>query len=796
MFRHIIKIAIRSFIRNRSFAFINMFGLSFGLATFILIALYVQYEYSWDKFHANSNRIYRVQPIAHMANGDQYWSQIGFPIGEEMRAKFPEFENKVVTRPVWGEYLSTSEEKTYYEEEGQFVEPSFFDIFSAEFLEGSPDGALEEPYSIVLNEELRAKYFGDQPALGKYVTAGNRYELKVTGVVKKYPGNSIFQFDYLAPIELIEINEDRALSDQWDNFSYFAFMLVHENADFGNLNMKIRDFLMDHDHFKDNPTKYSLYLNPLTDIHFLADPNQKGLLIIVYLYAGIAIFALLIACVNFMNLTTAYSVTRAREIGIKKVVGSNRGALARQFLFESIFLALVSMHLAFVLAEFAMPYFNGIVSRTLDIRYIDNWEFIVFIIVITLFTGILAGTYPAFVLSRFKPGQVLKSASSMANTKSPLRKVLVTFQFVISSILILLTIVVYKQIDFMKNKDLGFSRDQVIHAYISAETREEGKSRDLDILESQLRQIPGIQSVALSQTIPFYGSQGTNVTWEGAQPDQTVNSRYNFVTYDFFKTFDIDFTTGRNFSRDMGTDPEEAVIINETAVRTFGWDDPLEKKVNFWGKDYRVIGVVSDFHPFTVFEKIPPFVFRLHSGNIDQGSRHAIRFAEQASVGEIREKVTQIYQSVFPTTLFDFGYYGDKVNDGAMEVYEGVLGTFMFFSIITIAIAAVGMFGLVAFTTKSRTKEIGIRKVHGASSGEIFGLLAREFILLIIIAVALSFPAAFGFRSIDPSAYKPAVEVWEFLFTGILVMVITFSTITLHTRKASRQNPSNALRYE
>jgi putative ABC transport system permease protein len=760
MFKHIFKIALRNYIRNKSFAFINVFGLSFGLTTFILITLFVQYEFSFDKFHEKHDRIYALQLIAHITSGDEYWQQLGYPISNSLREKFPEIEKSVVTRPVWGEYLSSSEKLTFFEEKGQYAEQSFFDIFTTEFLEGTAENALFEPYSIVLTESLRKKYFLDEPALGKSVRANNRYDLKVTGVINDFPKNSSFEVDYLAPIKLIEINDDWLLDDQWENFTYFIYTLLYDQVNPNEFQAKIRNFLNDTEHFKDNPTKYSLWLNPLKNWHLLDDPSEKGLLIIVYLYSGVAFFALMIACVNFMNLTTAYSVSRAREIGVKKVLGSGRKALTLQFIFESVFVSLVSMLILFI----------------------------------TLLTGLISGLFPAFFLSKFKPVQALKNSSAMSNTKSPIRRILVTFQFILSSVMILSTLVIYKQFIFMKNKELGFDKELVLHAAIGAEKKED--SRKLEIIKSRLHQIPEIRSVAVSNTIPFFGSQGTNISWEGAQPDEILNSRYNFISYDFLQTFGIDLVKGRNFSKNINSDIEEACLINETAVLSFGWDNPIDKKVNFWGKDYRVVGVVKDFHPFSVFDKIPPFVFRLHNEDIDQWTRHAIRIAQGTDIIEIKQTITDIYKDFFPNTLFDFQYLGENQDDVAMEIYQGIVRTFLFFSIITIAIAAVGMFGLVAYTTKARTKEIGVRKVHGASTIQIFILLAKEFIFIIIIAIILSLPAGIGFKSIDPAAYKPENEMWEYLFTGLLVITVTFVTISFHTRKASRKNPTEALRYE
>jgi len=642
---------------------------------------------------------------------------------------------------------------------------------------------------------MQNKYFGDGPALGKFIKAKNRYELKVTGVIKDFPENSSMEMDYLSPTKLLDINQPWSkLDDEWDNFTYFTYVKINPEISQASFNQKIANYLKDSEHFKDNPTKYTLWANKLTSLHLIPDPQDKGFLIIVYLYSGVAIFALIIACINFMNMTTAYSVSRAKEIGIKKVVGSTKVALSRQFLFESILVAVISMHIAFILTEFALPFFNTIVVRQLDLSLTNDWPFILFIIGITIFTGIISGIYPAFVLSRFQPSKALKNASALSNTRSPLRKVLVTFQFVMSSILILSTLVIYKQFNFMKNKELGFDKESVMYAYIGAEGGKD--SRKFDIIKNRLDQIPEIESASVSWNIPFHGSSGSNVTWEGARPDETINARYNFVGHDYFDTYGLKLVEGRFFSRDFSSDTSEALVINETAAKAFGWEEPIDKKVEFWGKKYKVIGIVKDFHPFSVFQKIPPFIFRLHDENIDGGMHHSVKIASGANILEAKEKIYAVYREIFPNTLFDFKYYGTEMDDTISVIYNGIVKTFLFFSLITISIAVVGMFGLVAFSTKSRTKEIGIRKVHGASVRQVFVLLAREFVILIIIAIIIAMPAGIGFKAIDPAAYKADTEIWEYIVTGIIVISVTLLTISWHTSRASRQNPAQALRYE
>ncbi len=790
MLKHYLRIALRTIKRQRLFAIINITGLSVGLTTFILIALYIQYEYSFDRFHENYNRIYRVEEIAHLADKDDYWISTLYPLGEALESRYPEIENAVVMRDVWGEYLSSSEKLTFFEENGLYAQNSIFEILSFDFIEGDPESALLEPFSMVLTKSMAEKYFPGKSALGQIITARNRYAYEITGVIEDVPKNSEFEYvDYIVSILTLEPVEGWTL-DSWGNFSYHTYILLNPNSDPSLVEEKIAGFL--DEYTKEQSTSYTLWLKPFSEIHLNPDPDNRGIITIVYMYASVAIFALIIACINFINLTTAYSVSRSKEIGIKKVVGSRRRSLMFQFLTESIVFAIISTQVAFILAEFSLPLFNRIVFRNLDIHYFQNWEFVVFILSVTILIGFMAGIYPAFYLSSFKPTRVLKGLPTSRGSRNLFRKVLVTFQFAISAMLILSTILIYRQLNYLQNKDMGFDQHQIFFITLDAPKRE--NSRSFSSIRNELLKNPDILNATISSSIPFHGNSGSNFNWEGNDPEEKINIRRNEVDVNFLDTYEMKIVKGRNFSREFATDSTEACLINETAARIFGWDDPIGKRIN--DNRYSVVGVVKDFHPYNAFNEIPPCIMLGHNEDVDQFNTYSIQFRKGANLIEVKKYITDVFKSFFQETLFECKYLADDMGVSTFQIYEGVTNTFGFFSIVTILISAVGLFGLVAYITKSRTKEIGIRKVHGASRTQLFLILAKDFIILNLIAVCIAWPLGTQIRSVDPAYYKVPIGYWEYGITALFVILISMITVSYHTWKTASGNPVEALRYE
>ncbi|MFC2125697.1 ABC transporter permease [Bacteroidota bacterium] len=790
MFLHYIKIFFRNLGRQRLFASFNIFGLAIGFTTFILIALLVQYEYSYDKFHKNLDRIYRVEEMAHLADGDQFWSQTCYPIADRFKAEFPEIEDAVVTRPVWGDYLSTSEKLTFHEPDGLYASNSLFNMFSFEFIEGDSKSALTEPSSIVLTEELAKKYFSDGHAMGQLVTIRNHYPFKVTGIIREMPDNSTLQPSYICSIDGLETLDRTNLEDNWNDYSYYTYILLNEGSHPDEFKAKIAGYMLD----KDEKTKGTLMLRPYSIIH-LKPSNIGGMYLLVYLYSIVAILALLIAAINFINLTTAYADSRGKEIGIKKVVGGKRSALFLQFITESISLSLISLLIAFIISEISIPLFNRIVDRQLEIQYLENFEFVLFIICIATAIGLLSGIYPSLYLSSFKPVRFLRFSSTGNGGKNYLRKSLVVVQFVVATFLILTTIMIYRQFNYHDNKDPGFSKENVLFAWIKINA--ESSNLNFDIIRDKLISEPEIVNTSISSNIPFNGSSGTIVNWEGAYEGEQLNIRRNWVNYDYNDVFELGIVRGRNFSRDIKSDLDGACIINETAVRSFGWSDPIGKKISdINGKEYNVIGVIKDHHLYTTILNIPPSLTILHDGNTKGNHVYSFKVSENATFEDAREKIQSVFKAHYPDVLFEVRSLEDNMDYENLKAYKGMANTIGFFSIITIGIAVVGLLGLVAYSTKIKTKEIGIRKIHGATPGQIFVLLGKEFVMLLIIANLIALPLGAVNKVMDPAQIKVESSPWEYILTAGIIIFVALMTISYHTIKASISNPVDSLRYE
>ncbi len=790
MLYHYITIFFRNLKRQKLYATFNIIGLSIGLTTFILIALLVQYENNFDKFHNKLDRIYRIEEIAHMTDGDQLWSQTCYPIAENFKTEFPEIEDAVVTRPVWGDYLSSSEKLTFFEPDGLYASDALFNIFTFEFIEGNMASALIEPSSIVLTDELAKKYFPDGKAIGQMVTIRKQFPFKVTGIIRKLPDQSTLQPSYICSIEGLNRIDKVGLEDNWNNYSYHTYVLLQEESQAINFQSKIADYMLD----KDENTKGTMQLRPFSIIH-MRPSNIGGMYLLVALYSMVAGLALFIAAINFINLITAYAETRGKEIGIKKVLGGRRATLFFQFIIETVTLSVISVFLAFLLSEISLPLFNRIVDRQLDIQYIQNIEFVLIIVGVALIIGFLAGIYPALYMSSFKPIRFLRITNTGTGGRSYLRKSLVVIQFVVATFLILTTIMIYRQFTFHEKKELGFTKENILFSWIKI--NQESGDIDFDLIREKLISETEIMHACISSSIPFNGTSGTIVNWEGAYEGEQLNVRRSYVHYDYIDVFNLNVVKGRNFSRQIISDQEQGCIINETAARHFGWADPIGKRItDIGGQDYRVIGMVNDHHLYTTMLKIPPSILLLHNGSTIGNHVYSIKISEGKDFSQITDKVKSIYKEFYPDALFELHLLKDNMDYESLKVYKGMANTIGFFSIITIGIGVIGLLGLVAYTTKRKTKEIGIRKIHGATTGEIFNLLAKEFILLLIIANIIALPLGAVNKIMDPAEIKVESSPWEYLLAAGIILFIAFITISYHTVSASIQNPSKSLRYE
>ncbi len=787
MIRTILKLAFRNLAKDKLHSVINIAGLAIGFAAFTLIGLYLIYEYSWDRKNTNYEHIYRIQERVNMATGLEYWTQTPAALANHMRENYPEVKNAVLLTEAWGEFLSASEVRPFFEEKGYYAEPNIFDIFNYDFIAGDMDNALANPYSIVLSDSLAAKLFPKGNALGNYVKLEKKFDLKVTGIYHELPFNSSIRPSYIIPFALYEKSKNwENVSTNWTSFSFQTFLLLKNGTNIGALENKITHLM---DEKGNDKGLYELYLLPLSDVYLTPSPTNSDYMVAIFLYGLIAVFILLLASVNFVNLTTANSSTRAREIGVKKVCGSSRKALIAQFLGESVVISLLAMDLAFVIVELFLPVFNNIIGRRLEFSLQEHAVFALVLLGIATVVGLLSGIYPAFYLSSFKTIEVLKSNPiKPQGGKTGLRKILVTLQLFISVFLIISTLMVLKQIHHMMSLNLGFKIENIIYARF----RSDKQDGNIDDLRNRLLRIPNVRDVSISTTVPFGGNEGRNINWEGSG-DEKINTRINWIDDHFINTFNMKILQGRNFLPGENEDTKEC-LINETALKIFGWKDPIGKTL--YNNQYRVTGVVKDFYYHDMHNKIQPFIMLQHSGKVAGDNAYSILVSPD-NILQTRKAIIGVFDEYFPDDVFEFGFLKDQIyHDFSWKAWGTLNKTFQFFSMLAILISAIGLFGLISYTAKRRVKEMGVRKVFGAKPLQIYLLLALEYIPLLIISLILGSVAALFMHQFLPGAYIYHTRGLEFAIAWIITIIVVFLTISYQAMRVARSNPVDSLRYE
>ena len=592
MFNNHVKIFIRTLWKHPGFAISNILGLAIGMAVCLFILLFVSYEFNWNTSNKNYQRIFRVQQKVLFKNNSEIYSQTGYPLTAELKKQFPEIEESSAVQEVWGEYLSSTDSSTFYEKSGFYADDDIFKIFTYNFLEGDPSKALSAPCSVVITQELAKKYFPGQDPFGKMIKASKNKYLKITGVISDLPFNLNLRPDYLVSISTLREVSDRKSYYDLRNIDAAAFqnyVLLKPTASVKWVDDKIYNLI---GHYNQENAYKKLYLKPLSEIHLSAEEDNDYKTALFYL-AGTAFFVLVLASINFINLLTASSNLRTKEIGIRKVVGGSRGSLFLQFIGESVVYSSLAALLAFTLIELFLPSFNVVVGRQLKISYFEDFGFLSIIVGTFLFTGVLSGIYPALYLSSLSPIGVIKGnltkRNSSSKSRSLLRKTLVTFQFIVSITLIIATVFVMKQVNFMKNKDLGFEKKNLLLCRVFGDNPN-GK---FETLRNELLRNPEIMDATLSINAPFNGTWGKEINWQGASADEKTGMNYNAVGYDFVDTYKMKIVLGRDFSRERPGDTSTC-IINEAAWKEIGWTDPLGKKID--DNRYTIIGVVKDFH--------------------------------------------------------------------------------------------------------------------------------------------------------------------------------------------------------
>jgi len=806
MFKNYLKIAVRNLRKHKAYSFINISGLAIGMACCILSLLFVQEELSYDGFHENAGQIYRVATkLSNPVGGwEAHYAATSFPVAPALKRDYPEVTDAVrIYRS--DRSLVGYEEKRFYEDRFFFADSTIFEVFSFPLLKGNPRMALKQPYSVVITEEIAKKYFGDDDPVGMALVLENQHTFKVTGILKNLPRNSQLQFDFLASYFTLNdiIGKDKLETEWFMFFPNYTYLLLPKGYLPMQLEEKFPKFVDTHmgAQLKSNGISCELSLQPLTDVHLAQNLENEletnGDVRYIYIFSGIAFIILLVACINFMNLATARSSKRAREVGMRKVLGAYRLQLIKQFIGESLLISFVALLCAIALAELLRPLFTALTGKILSMDYSHNWLALLGFLTITLFVGIVSGSYPALFLSRFAPVEVLKGKSKTGSAGLLLRRGLVVVQFAVSIIFIVGALVVYHQLHYVKNKKLGFNKEQLITITIPGSAVQQKCA----VMKAQFLQFPDVESVTASSSSPGSGVRIMPVHAEGVDEKDALLSSIFMVDHDFIRTLGIEQAAGRDFSRDFPADDNEAFILNEAAVSQLGWesaDEAIGKKFELlWNnkavKTGEIIGVMKNFHFKTLRDKIGPVVLHLSAARIGAVSVRIRPENIPATIDFLEQK----WHELVPNMPFEYSFLDD--NFAKLYQAEEKLGQiFKVFSILAIFIACLGVFGLISFATEQRTKEIGIRKVLGASVPNMVSLLSKEFLKLVFIANLIAWPMAYFMmnRWLQEFAYRINLSLGIFLLAGALALVVTLLTVGYQALKAALANPVDSLRYE
>ncbi len=801
MIRNYLKTALRNLQRNKVYSLINILGLSLGLACAMLIILYVKDEVSYDRFHKNVNQIYRIGMDRIKPDGslDGRNGITGYFQGPRFTAGIPEIKGFVRLQSDHRDIKTGTEVKS---QEMHVVDADFFSFFSFPLLSGNPATALSEPTDIVLSEDMAKKQFGTTDAIGKIVMIKN-WEgaftpYTVTAVAKRCPQNSSIKFEILIPMQVSK--EDLANNENWFNIFLNTFVVLTPGADVKTVTAKMQKLYeteaaetikMVAEKYGDrSKTLYSL--QPFTHMHLSRDYSADNGLsdasnpMFSYILSGIAFFILLIACINFVNLTVARSIKRAKEIGIRKVVGGGRRQLIIQFLGESFILCLIAFLLAIGFVQLILPVFNELSNKALALAYLFDAKLIAGYVILFFFTGLLAGFYPALVLSGYNPVQTLYSRFALSG-KSYLQKGLVILQFTLASFLIIATITIYSQFNYLTNEKLGYDDSNLVNVRMDAR----GKAhKDADVVKEELKKSPAIIDVACKNG----GSWGTAAKVNG---DQEVSFAYETVDELYIPLLKIPVVAGRNFSKDFPSDSTRSVLVNEAFVKEAGWKNPVGQIVDFWyNKDekYTVVGVVKDYHYESLTQKIKPQLFTMKPGN-DYG-RVFIKIKPNSATDGLQH-IEKVFKKLFPISPYIYTFK-DQENIKNYESEAKWKQIMLFSAVLTIFISCIGLFGLTVLSAEKRTKEIGIRKVLGASVSNVVAILSKDFLKLVFISLLVSMPLAWlaANKWLENYPYRITLSWWMFAIAGILVILIAFSTVSFQAIKTAIANPVKSLRTE
>lgn len=808
MIGNYIKLALRHMIRQRSYVVINVIGLAIGLACSIIISLFVIHELSYDDFNEKKDRIWRLYLDGKLGETELKGAWTCSPAAPAFKRDFPEVVDAVRIN-TWGETVIKYKDRSFIEDGFMEADSTFFNIFSIPMIQGDPQTALAAPHTVVLTRKAAGRIFGSSDPVGEMIKVGTDSILyTITGVMEDVPDNSHFKFNMLGSF----VTNQRANSDIWFSNSFYTYLLLEEGASVEQLNAKIPEWLKQYlepqgekmlgitwEEFIQGGNRYGFYLQPLEDIHLnteiehgLEPSNDRRYIII---FSLVAVLILIIASINYMNLATARSAKRSREVGLRKVVGSLKRQIIWQFLFESVVITLVSLVFAILIVELCLPYFNNLINSQLSLAYITHWYVIPGLIGLGLFISVIAGSYPAFFLASFRPVAVLRGPLKSGSGGKILRSILVVVQMTVSVIIILATMIVYKQVNYMLNKDLGFNKGNLM---VISRAGALGEKQQTFI--DEVKKLSGVEQVSHSTAVPGHPNNHNGYWMEGQSSEKSYLMQTNWSDYDYPETYQLTMADGRFFSKNFASD-SGACIINESAVRQFGLEDPLKVRFMQPGDEpqqwiyLQVIGVVKDFHYQSLHDRIFPHIFILYPNRWNWGY-----ISLRLNPGNIQntiiqaEKLWQQFSDNDPMVYFFMDEDFERLY--AEEKRTGILA--FLFSVLAILIACLGLFGLTSFTAEQRTKEIGIRKANGAKGIHILWLLGREVAVLVCAATLIAWPVTYFVMKawLQNFYFRINLSPFEFIISLLITLAIALLTISYRALRAANINPADALRHE
>lgn len=788
MIRHYITIAFRNIFRNKVFSLITTVGLSIGMATFVLILLWVMDEMNFDKFHANIDQMYCVIEKQSYSDGqDFYFNNTPFALKDELISNYPEISS--ATRTLWmGDRPMSFEDIVLTTGSIAMVDPEFLDVFSFTLIKGNPK-ALSEPNSIMITKQVAASFFGDTDPIGKTLTMDGQYDFEIGAVLANIPDNSTFQFNVLMPFVQMENIFERDINS-WNNNWPRTTVVMKEDASVEDFEKKIENLCKEHDQ-----ESTTLFIKPLSKDHLYSDSGDSNRIQYVFLFIAIGIIILLIASVNFVNLSTAKSEERAMEVGVRKVAGASRWSLVYQFFIEKMLLVFISLIIAIFLTALLIPLFNSISGKNLEFNFFQSPNLILLFAGVGLLSTLLSGIYPSMVLSSFSPVRALKSIISVNKKRGiSLRSALVVFQFSLSIILIISATVVLSQLNYIKSFNLGYEAENLIYIDMP------GQSKQLhEPFSNEILKIPGVTKLTKADKPPFWGGNSSaGYDWEGKDPESKVLICMMFVDKNYFDVMKIPFVGGKTFAdrfENYSMDAVENVdvILNEEAIRRIKMEDPLGKYFGRGDTKGTIVGVTENFNFESLRSGVEPLVLL----PLQNEPNVIIARIQKDNIHATIERIEQSWKKINPTSPFSFGFFDDRLED----MYQGevrVSQLFRYFTAIAIFIASLGLLGLSYFSIQRKTKEIGIRKAVGAPVSSILILLTKDFVRWVLLAFVIACPIAWYSMSLwlENFAYRTSLSWWIFALSGLLALIVALLTVSFQTVKASLQNPVDSLRYE